>query len=147
MATPTTVDTMMRVAMIVTMVAMTTARLMTAPTLIRPADNDDDVLASVMKVAEGFRHSRAADAREWPAWYIWHGSCPSSGRAKGRSDEFDMRRKRPAWHILMTMLENRWLSQEFARSRTRGCCFFLCKNWRLKNVCIRVRITRLLRNP
>eukprot|EP00959_Pyramimonas_sp_CCMP1952_P027560 579146-Pyramimonas_sp.AAC.1 len=38
--------------MIVAMVAMTAARLMTAPMLITPADNDDDVLASAMKVFE-----------------------------------------------------------------------------------------------
>eukprot|EP00959_Pyramimonas_sp_CCMP1952_P079045 1652319-Pyramimonas_sp.AAC.1 len=69
MTTPTTVDTLMRVAMMVTMVALTTARPMTAPMLITPAGTDDDVLASAMQVFEVVRHACAADAREWRAWY------------------------------------------------------------------------------
>eukprot|EP00959_Pyramimonas_sp_CCMP1952_P416854 8733372-Pyramimonas_sp.AAC.1 len=64
MSTPTVVDTMMKVAMGVAMVAVTTARPTTAPMLITPADNDDGVLASAMKVSEGIRHARANDARE-----------------------------------------------------------------------------------
>eukprot|EP00959_Pyramimonas_sp_CCMP1952_P157590 3295658-Pyramimonas_sp.AAC.1 len=47
---------------------------MTAPMLIPDVDparrkNDDDALTSAMQVFEGLRHARAADAREWPAWY------------------------------------------------------------------------------
>ena len=68
MATPTTVDTIMIVAMM-TKVAMTTARPMTAPMLITPAEKDDGALASVVKVLAGFRHACAAGAGEWPAWY------------------------------------------------------------------------------
>eukprot|EP00959_Pyramimonas_sp_CCMP1952_P366930 7685184-Pyramimonas_sp.AAC.1 len=67
MATPTTVDTMIRVAMRVAMVAMTTARPITVPMLITPADNDDDVFAPAMKVLDRVRPVRAADAREWLA--------------------------------------------------------------------------------
>eukprot|EP00959_Pyramimonas_sp_CCMP1952_P380875 7979987-Pyramimonas_sp.AAC.1 len=46
---------------------MTTARPLTAPTLIAPTDNNDDALASAMKMFEGVRHARAASAHEWPA--------------------------------------------------------------------------------
>eukprot|EP00959_Pyramimonas_sp_CCMP1952_P064158 1340243-Pyramimonas_sp.AAC.1 len=71
MATPATVDVMMRVAMIVTLVAMTTAKPMTAPMLTTSADHDDDVFASAMKVWGSVRHARAADAREGSAWYYF----------------------------------------------------------------------------
>eukprot|EP00959_Pyramimonas_sp_CCMP1952_P166949 3488947-Pyramimonas_sp.AAC.1 len=65
MATPIAVDALMSVAMMATMAVMTAARPMTAPILIAPADNDDNVLASAMKVLDGVRRPRAADAREW----------------------------------------------------------------------------------
>eukprot|EP00959_Pyramimonas_sp_CCMP1952_P132863 2777691-Pyramimonas_sp.AAC.1 len=83
MATPTTVGTIMRVAMMVTMMAMTTARPITAPMLITPADDDDDVFASAMKVYEGVRNARKGDAREWPAWYDVTRIVPLPARQQG----------------------------------------------------------------
>eukprot|EP00959_Pyramimonas_sp_CCMP1952_P405862 8506125-Pyramimonas_sp.AAC.1 len=56
---------------------------MTAPMLITPADNDDDVLASAMKTFERVRHARAADAREWPAWYSLTRILPLKRARKG----------------------------------------------------------------
>eukprot|EP00959_Pyramimonas_sp_CCMP1952_P160838 3363680-Pyramimonas_sp.AAC.1 len=53
MATSATADTILRVAMIVAMVAMTTARPITAPKLTTPADVDD-ALASAMKALKEF---------------------------------------------------------------------------------------------
>eukprot|EP00959_Pyramimonas_sp_CCMP1952_P183363 3833585-Pyramimonas_sp.AAC.1 len=64
---PRTVYAILGAAMMVTMVAMTTARPMTAPMLITPASNDDHVVASAMKVLEGVRHASAAGALKWPA--------------------------------------------------------------------------------
>eukprot|EP00959_Pyramimonas_sp_CCMP1952_P133937 2801301-Pyramimonas_sp.AAC.1 len=82
MAAPTTVDTVMGAPMMVTMVAMTTARPITTPMLNTPADNADDVLASVTQVLGRVRHARAADAREWPAWYLLTRIVPPSTRAR-----------------------------------------------------------------
>eukprot|EP00959_Pyramimonas_sp_CCMP1952_P040445 845716-Pyramimonas_sp.AAC.1 len=67
MATPTTVETFMRVAIMVTMVPATTAWPMMAPILIMPADSHDDVPASATKVFERVRSAREADARKRPA--------------------------------------------------------------------------------
>eukprot|EP00959_Pyramimonas_sp_CCMP1952_P302076 6320729-Pyramimonas_sp.AAC.1 len=67
----------MLVAMVAT-AAIMAARAMTAPTLITPADNDDDVVASGMKVSEGTRHARAADARGM----MRRGSRPPFQRAR-----------------------------------------------------------------
>eukprot|EP00959_Pyramimonas_sp_CCMP1952_P188278 3937300-Pyramimonas_sp.AAC.1 len=65
------------------MVPMTTAKPMTAPMLITPADNDDHVLAAVMKVLEIARYARVADAREWPAWYYLARTGPPQHARKG----------------------------------------------------------------
>eukprot|EP00959_Pyramimonas_sp_CCMP1952_P063644 1329780-Pyramimonas_sp.AAC.1 len=61
MATPTTVDTMMPVAKLVTMCAPTKARAPGADA--DHADDDDGVPASAMEVWETARHARAVDAR------------------------------------------------------------------------------------
>eukprot|EP00959_Pyramimonas_sp_CCMP1952_P449433 9410581-Pyramimonas_sp.AAC.1 len=65
------------------MVAMTTARPMTAPLLITPVDNDDDVLASVLTTLEGVRHLPADDARDKPAWYYLTRVVHTPARAQG----------------------------------------------------------------
>eukprot|EP00959_Pyramimonas_sp_CCMP1952_P296917 6211732-Pyramimonas_sp.AAC.1 len=62
MATPTRVDAMRRVAMMVTTAAMTTAMTIAMPMLITPADDDDDVFALAVQVFEGVRLAREADA-------------------------------------------------------------------------------------
>eukprot|EP00959_Pyramimonas_sp_CCMP1952_P329241 6892898-Pyramimonas_sp.AAC.1 len=44
-----------------------------------------------MKVLDGFRHARAADGREWPAWcYVAAVAPRPPARAQGRSSDFDM---------------------------------------------------------
>eukprot|EP00959_Pyramimonas_sp_CCMP1952_P082059 1714524-Pyramimonas_sp.AAC.1 len=56
---------------------------MTAPMLITLVGNDEDVFVSAMKVVEGFRHARAADARERPAWHcLTRIVLPPSTRAR-----------------------------------------------------------------
>eukprot|EP00959_Pyramimonas_sp_CCMP1952_P073710 1540604-Pyramimonas_sp.AAC.1 len=60
-----------------------------------------------MKVLEGVQHAHTADVRDWPAWWFltWVVSPPA--RAQGFL-EFDMRRERPVWHNVMTMLGNEY---------------------------------------
>eukprot|EP00959_Pyramimonas_sp_CCMP1952_P196896 4116762-Pyramimonas_sp.AAC.1 len=66
-------------------VAMTTARSLTAPMLIMPAGNNDDVFASAPKVLEGFGQAREDDARETRAIAFDADSAPLSPPASARA--------------------------------------------------------------
>eukprot|EP00959_Pyramimonas_sp_CCMP1952_P114894 2401965-Pyramimonas_sp.AAC.1 len=80
MAKSTTVDTVMLVAMPVTMLTATTARPVTARVLITPTT----MTASSRRCGSLWQEfdMRAADAREWPARYYLTRIVPPSTRAR-----------------------------------------------------------------
>eukprot|EP00959_Pyramimonas_sp_CCMP1952_P190556 3985424-Pyramimonas_sp.AAC.1 len=72
--------------MMVTVMAMTTARPMTPTMLITPADSDDNALASAMKVFERDRQARVRRARVARVVLFGTDRVSPPARAQGRSN-------------------------------------------------------------
>eukprot|EP00959_Pyramimonas_sp_CCMP1952_P368696 7722965-Pyramimonas_sp.AAC.1 len=82
MATSATVDTMMIVAMLATMLTASDGGAASVGADADHAGDDDGVFASVMSVLEGARHARAADARV-ARMVLLDTDCATPARAQG----------------------------------------------------------------
>eukprot|EP00959_Pyramimonas_sp_CCMP1952_P369964 7748478-Pyramimonas_sp.AAC.1 len=136
MATSTTVNAMLIIAMVVTVVAMTTARTMGAPMLARRQRRRRPRVGGEGSGRNSKRaRGRRARVARVPLFDADGPPLPQHARRGVRMIELDMRRERPVWPNAMALLKCLGCFQNFAKARTSSLwkqilqnhAFYMCR--------------------